>query len=281
MNPPELTFGFTLAVARAMIDTTVDLMTYFHPTTAFTESDEITLIFPPAQSSSPPSTSSSSTIPTSSASASSAASAAEMNDEKQEQREEEKATTTTTNEALPYNGRVLKLATLASSYCSVRFNHRLAEQGKESKVCADKAATASAFFDCRVFNVPTMDECWNNLVWRCRDSKRNSKTGWGRSFMSAKEMKGIASDRVVAFIAEKHGKHWDSLAGHFKWGTIIKKVLVKKQGIDHKGQPVEFTRGAPFYCSMDLKFSPEFVRMLTTKHLESSFMPLFKDTPFL
>ena len=79
-----------------MVMTTADLVTYFGASTGFTQSDEITLVFP-----APVST---------------------------EDIEEEKNHPGNPPKSAPFNGRMQKITSLAAGYCSIRFNYHLQNQ---------------------------------------------------------------------------------------------------------------------------------------------------------
>ena len=76
---------------------TADLVNYFNCPTGFTQSDEITLVFPAAVTS--------------------------------EDIELEENETNRQPKSMPYNGRLQKITSLAAGYCSARFNFHLQAQG--------------------------------------------------------------------------------------------------------------------------------------------------------
>jgi len=160
----------TFLVDEVMILTAKDLLLKFHCVTAYTQSDEISLIFPAL-------------IKT---------------------KEDE-------NKSLPFSGRATKIATLAASYCSVRFNyHCFHNQKKWSKDLKtyDKIIqslnSSEAHFDGRVFNLDSDEEVLNNIMWRSNyDCQRNAKSRLGRAFLSQSEMNGLSSNDVVKKLKEE------------------------------------------------------------------------------
>ncbi|KAJ7455293.1 tRNAHis guanylyltransferase-domain-containing protein [Mycena galericulata] len=135
-----------------------------------------------------------------------------------------------------FNGRALKLASLAASYASVRFNHHL--------VCpADKQGIAH--FDGRAFTVPDVAEALNNLIWRAKiDCRRNSISAFGRSFYSTKELHGLSSDAIVQkVLEEKKVDFWTSTPSWARNGTTVKREQYEGTGVDGiTGQEVRTTR---------------------------------------
>lgn len=85
-----------MIVHRAMINATADLVAYFSCTSGFTQSDEITLLFPAPVT--------------------------------PEDLELEEKNPNQLKKSAPFNGRVQKITSLAAGYCSVRFNYHLQNQ---------------------------------------------------------------------------------------------------------------------------------------------------------
>jgi tRNA(His) 5'-end guanylyltransferase len=88
-----------------MMHTTADLMKYFNPVAAYTESDEISLIFDAADNQDPSDPNFKETVDY--------------------------------QQRLLFRGRVMNIVTLAAGYCSVRFNYHLSrfiEEGMDPKV---------------------------------------------------------------------------------------------------------------------------------------------------
>ncbi|KAH3766090.1 tRNAHis guanylyltransferase [Pelomyxa schiedti] len=231
------TGGFTKPydkrISYAMIMATADLITKLHAVTGYTQSDEITLIFPALN---PPGTP-----------------ATEMKD-------------------LMFSGRVGKISTLAASYCSIRFNFHLNkckfdEEDPQDKPLISKVRDFQAHFDGRTFNVDSENECLNNILWRCRDAKRNSKSAFGRKFFSTKQLQNLTSDEVVAKVAREKGNSWEDEPGFFKWGIWVKRALTSKEAVDHKtGAPVSAIRTATRFGSWDVSYSDESVRIVMSKY---------------
>jgi len=212
-----------IRIADTMAKTCADLMAIYHCSTAYTQSDEITLIFPPQE----------------------------------------------TQEQLPFGGRVGKLITLAAAYCSVRFCYHLStqqfDQTKEPNV-ARNITSFSAHFDCRVFMLPDDKELLNNLIWRCRDIKRNSKSNFARKFFSAKELHQINSDEMIQKVeAEKKAK-WSDEPAWFRFGIIFKKMQFTKEAIDSNGKAVEAIRSKVVCRATDLNWDEKLVALLVDKY---------------
>eukprot|EP01105_Mastigella_eilhardi_P008458 TRINITY_DN2050_c0_g1_i6.p1 TRINITY_DN2050_c0_g1~~TRINITY_DN2050_c0_g1_i6.p1 ORF type:complete len:233 (-),score=51.92 TRINITY_DN2050_c0_g1_i6:741-1439(-) len=229
-----------------MINTASDLLTQFHAVAAYTQSDEITLVFPPP-----------------------------MPAEAETKHPAE----------LMFNGRVMKIATLAASFCSVRFNYYLTQAsfGETETKLASKVRDCHAHFDGRVFNVDSDAECLNNILWRCRDVKRNSKAAWGRKFFSTKQLQNLTSDEIVAKVERECNRNWNDEPGFYKFGVIIKRALVTKPAHDPRtGANVTAARTVNYYASWDISYTEAAVRALVAKYCNEDiadprFASLFKE----
>ncbi|KAH6884419.1 tRNAHis guanylyltransferase-domain-containing protein [Thelonectria olida] len=182
----------------AMVKTCADLLdAYPAATLAYTQSDEITLVFPEGVGS--------------------------------------------------FNGRVMKIATLAAGVCSVHFYSHLMAALAETPEPAVKgfASLPLPYFDGRICNVPSVEECVNNILWRCRgDAVRNSVSAFARSLFSTKQLHGKNKDQMVEMAEKEKGVTYEQAVP--KWaleGSIVKKYLVKMEAVDMKtGEPVTVVR---------------------------------------
>ena len=126
---------YDLRIHRAMVATTGDLLERFHAATAYTESDEISLFFPP---------------------------------------------TVGDSTALPFNGRVQKLASVTAGYASARFNLHMMREAFDVADAKDAALRArvescGAHFDSRAFSLPDVERVAAYMRWRAiHDCRRNS-----------------------------------------------------------------------------------------------------------
>ncbi|PRP84580.1 hypothetical protein PROFUN_09253 [Planoprotostelium fungivorum] len=189
----------------AMVHTTADLLSHFQATTAYTESDEISLIFPAFTSSDP-------------------SSLIELDPKK----------SNILPSTIPYKGRTSKLMTLASGFCSVRFNHHLCSIiGNDSKLHEHVHAN-EAFFDCRIFQLPTNMDCVTNVKWRMSDSMRNSIARTAQAHFNQKILLNLSGKKMIELLKTKKNIEWSDGPEWFKAGVLIKKKLVLKKGMNPK-----------------------------------------------
>ncbi|KAF3048542.1 hypothetical protein E8E11_008630 [Didymella keratinophila] len=189
---------FDERIHDAMIATSTDLLKFFSAATvAYTQSDEITLVFPTGVQS--------------------------------------------------FNGRVQKLSSLAASYCSVRFNAHLAAF---LTACPEPKVKDSAFdklghahFDARFFAVPTVQEAFNCILWRCRnDAVRNSVNAFARTLYSTNQMHGKTANELKDMMKIEKGVVFEEAVP--KWaieGSLLKREQVEHDGVNKKTGQVEKT----------------------------------------
>jgi len=80
-----------------------------------------------------------------------------------------------------FDGRLFKMISDLASMCSVFFNKELPKYLPEK---SDKMPR----FDCRVYNVPTLDEAVNSFLWREQDATKNSISMAAQSVYSHSEL---------------------------------------------------------------------------------------------
>ncbi|KAI8651978.1 TRNA(His) guanylyltransferase [Fusarium sp. Ph1] len=190
----------------AMVKTSADLLgAYSSATLAYTQSDEITLVFPDGVGS-------------------------------------------------QFNGRVTKIASLAAGRCSVHFYSHLVDALVETPEPPVKGFCPLPFphfenqtlphFDGRLFNVPSVEECLSNVIWRCRgDAIRNSVSGFARSLFTTEELHGKNKDDMLEMVKKKGFPYQKSVPKWALEGSMVKRTLVKMAAVDQKtGETVEVVR---------------------------------------
>ncbi|KAH7135981.1 tRNAHis guanylyltransferase-domain-containing protein [Dendryphion nanum] len=178
---------FDQRIHNAMVATSSDLLKYFpSATVAYTQSDEITLVFP--------------------------------------------------NGVQSFNDRVQKLASLASSYCSVRFGGHLRNFLAETPEPKVEESTFEditfAHFDARWYAVPSVEEALNVLLWRCRgDAVRNAITAFARTLYSTQEMHKKHYNQLLEMMKTEKGVQFEESVP--KWA--LQGCLLKREQFEHQG----------------------------------------------
>jgi tRNA(His) guanylyltransferase len=218
---------------RVMVKTAADLIGELACRVAYTQSDEITLVFFPQ-------------IP--------------------------EAGAPDAEPTAIFAGRVQKLTSLAASLCSVRFNFHIAQEAfapAEEKLRA-RVTAGCAYFDGRAFNLPSKEEVLNNLIWRSvYDCVRNSRLNLGLKHYSQSAIHGIRTSDLIVKLATEKGVIWDDMPNSYKYGTYLKKQQVAKEGTDPRtGQTTCVMRSRVVARAFRISFSDPFLQMLEAKYWE-------------
>lgn len=156
--------------------------------------------------------------------------------------------------AFPFDGRWQKLASVLAGVASARFTQLVA------KHLPDKARFAPCF-DCRVWQVPALQDALDVFVWREDDAVKNSITMAAQAFYSHREMHGKNSAEKQEMLFQK-GVNWNNYPAEFKRGTYLQRRTENRtlteeewQAVPEKHRPPRgelFTRG----CIVDLDLPP-------------------------
>lgn len=119
---------------------------------------------------------------------------------------------TATHQQNYFGSRIQKLTSVLASMTTAKFNAEVAKNIPEKK---DKFA----FFDCRVWNVPTLQDAADVFVWRQEDAIKNAITMAAGAYYSHKELHGKSSRDKIEMMRAK-GKEWSEFPEFFKSGTF-------------------------------------------------------------
>lgn len=118
------------------------------------------------------------------------------------------------NSQIFFDGKIQKMNSVLASMCTAYFNMIVPTYLSTSK--------DSALFDCRVWQVPTLEEAVNVFLWRELDAVRNSIQSLARSYYSHKECNKKSSSQLQDMIHKK-GDNWNNYPSYFKRGAYIQK----------------------------------------------------------
>ncbi|KKQ98935.1 MAG: hypothetical protein UT24_C0030G0013 [Candidatus Woesebacteria bacterium GW2011_GWB1_39_12] len=163
---------FDVRLTELMHLTTKHLIDQFHPDLAFTQSDEITLVW-------------------------------------------------VGDRELLFNGKVLKMCSSFSALASAFFCSKLPEQLPEK-------SHFTPTFDCRVFNLPTLTEAVNCLIWRQMDAVRNSVSGLAQANFSHKQLQNVGVPTMKQMLLEK-GIRWEDLPADNRQGSFFRRVVFERK----------------------------------------------------
>lgn len=235
-------------LSKAMELTTKDLLTEFNAVSAYTQSDEITLVIPSL-----------------------------MNLEKHKGNN-------TPKWGHAYSGRVQKMASLIAGFTTMKFNKHLGllihtsfienklsteEMDYHQNIMSKKLG--NAWFDCRIYGVLSDEEAFNSVLWRVRDAEKNSRSMFAQSYCSHRELQGLNGLEQVQYCLEKTGKDWHKIDNRYKYGILVKREKYLKPVAMSEGGTMDYSqnefveRTRVVQASVPLTFTDANVRMIMTK----------------
>lgn len=127
----------------------------------------------------------------------------------------------TTESQIYFDGRIQKMVSVLAARCSVRFNRLLPSFLPEK-------AGAEPVFDCRVWQLPTLDEAANAFLWREFDAAKNSVSMAAQTFYSHNELLHKNGQQKQDMLVEK-GVNWNDYPAFFKRGSYIQRRTFKRK----------------------------------------------------
>jgi tRNA(His) 5'-end guanylyltransferase len=121
-----------------------------------------------------------------------------------------------------FGGRISKMLSTLAAEGSVYFNRRLPDF-----LPAEFAARLPTF-DCRVWNVPNLEEGANAFLWRELDASKNSVSMASRHYYSHGELTNRSSSEMQEMLFQK-GVNWNDYPTFFKRGTYLQRRTVARR----------------------------------------------------
>lgn len=112
-----------------------------------------------------------------------------------------------------FDGKYQKLTSILASMLTAYFN-------AEAPARIPERAGRPAMFDCRVWQVPTLREAVNVLIWRELDATKNSISMTAREHFSHKQLHGKSSAEMQDLL-HSVDVNWNIMPTFFKRGTYI------------------------------------------------------------
>lgn len=121
-----------------------------------------------------------------------------------------------------FDGRVQKMVSVLAATCSVAFNARLPEALPEKNPTVTGKLLV---FDCRVWQLPTLDEAANAFLWRELDATKNSISMAAQAYYSHKELMNKSGSEKMDMLHLK-GQNWNDYPAEFKRGSYVQRRKV-------------------------------------------------------
>ena len=134
-----------------------------------------------------------------------------------------------------FDNSIQKMVSVSASMATSKFNQlRLLRSINTIKHTNGVTATIDELvlpklgeFDSRVWQVPTRDEVFNNLIWRQQDTVKNSISTVAQSLYSTKELHGKNGSDKQELMFQK-GVNWNDFDPKLKRGRLIIKESYEK-----------------------------------------------------
>ncbi|TPX31146.1 hypothetical protein SmJEL517_g05461 [Synchytrium microbalum] len=232
---------FDTRIGESMVQTTMDLMQRFSATTAYTQSDEISLVFPNVDD--VVSVEGEDTIMNQADDAKtgattvnngteSATATNNSNTKKDKKRKRQRQAPTHA-----YSGRIQKLASVTASYAAARFNHHLASHTYTDLApqVSERLHSGTAYFDARVIPCTSPKDAMECIFWRSNfDGLRNAVHAIGQSLFHHKELqnKSIVAQIDMCWNLKQYDV-FEKVEKRYLYGVWIKKEVYELVGAVH------------------------------------------------
>lgn len=111
-----------------------------------------------------------------------------------------------------FSGKVQKMASVLASLAAAKF----------ARVCPPGFEDRLPHFDCRVFQLPTLDEAANAILWRALDARKNAIQMVAQAHFSPRQLHGKGQASMLAMLGEI-GVDFESFPAAFKSGTFLQR----------------------------------------------------------
>jgi len=118
-----------------------------------------------------------------------------------------------------HGGKIQKIISVLSSMTTAFFNSKIPQYIPQKQ-------DNLALFDCRAWQVPTLEEAANVFLWRENDASKNSISMVASEYYSHKDLMNKNSKEKQEMIYEYSGVNWNDYPNAFKRGTFIQKKII-------------------------------------------------------
>lgn len=145
-----------------------------------------------------------------------------------------------------HNGRIQKFTTLLAGFISVTFY-------KEFSKIYD-LTDYFPYFDCRVFQVDTLDDAIKNISDRIKYTLKNSRMMFAQSYFSQKQLNNISSKVAVEQVLKEKGiDFYNVVVPEIRLGSVLTMEPIEhEKEVDVKGEKkqIKFIRNIPKATSL-------------------------------
>jgi len=123
-----------------------------------------------------------------------------------------------------FDGRIMKMTSILASLATLYFNTSIKHHFDDPMLYEEQYPV----FDCRVWNVPNIEEGANVFLWREKDATRNSIQMAAQNQYSHKQLMNKNCSELQEMLFQK-GINWNDYPDRFKRGTYIQRKKVKRK----------------------------------------------------
>lgn len=131
---------------------------------------------------------------------------------------------------IPFETRLFKLQSVIASMFTGAFISACLKNSLKSRIDDERIPS----FDCRVMNMPSYDEVANMVLWRERDSVKNSITLLALEYFSTNELNRVTGDQKIQWLKEKKNVDYFSLPVHLRCGSYFRRETFLKELTDEE-----------------------------------------------
>lgn len=121
-----------------------------------------------------------------------------------------------------FGGKVQKLVSVLASMATAEFM-RLAIGSLYGPV-----HRMNPTFDCRVFNLPNLEEATNAFLWRELDATKNAISMLADEYYSHNELQGKTGEQKQEMLFQEHGINFNDQPAFFKRGTFVRGITEER-----------------------------------------------------
>lgn len=120
-----------------------------------------------------------------------------------------------------FRGRVQKLASICAAMATAKFTQTM------MVMHAEKIAAELPVFDARVWQVPSLVEAMNAILWRVLDARKNGVNVTCRSVATSAEMQGLSSAQMIDLMADRGIDFHKDIPVEDRLGVFMRKQLME------------------------------------------------------
>lgn len=120
-------------------------------------------------------------------------------------------------EQMFFDGKVQKLTSVIAAMATAAFTRDAV------RLWPEKVMKTPPVFDARVFQLPTLGEAANAILWRENDATKNAISMAARSFFSHKELQNKSGSEMQEMMWSRAGKNFNDYPDFFKRGTFVQR----------------------------------------------------------